>query len=131
MPPLALKATRVGLLAWSYEDALFPERGESTGGGKFGSRVLTVNEPLWDRGSYREFQRELERLRETARSLHASFYAAFINETQAPNHDARVALATLTTAMPSFIYVPAVVSEARGYRPVEAVLYDRKGRKAA
>ena len=96
LPALTLKATRVALLAWSYEDALFPERGEQTGSGKgFASRSLSFNEPLWDRGSYHEFQRELERLRRTANRLHSEFYAAFVNLERQPNHDARVALAKL------------------------------------
>jgi hypothetical protein len=125
---LSSRSVRVGLLAWTYEDAVISSKEPDGHSASFGSRALTFNEDLWRRGSYHEFQAELERLRQTSRASHYEFWQAFIRCNREPNHDARAALATITGLMPKFIYVPSEVSEARGYLPRDAAMYQRKTR---
>jgi len=115
LPPISEIATRVELLAWSYEDAAL---GSNDGGrgSKPQSRGLSRNPELWNFGSYPEFERNIAKL--TARR---SFWDCYVNGGP-ESFDARRGLAemsALMTVLP-FVHVPVAVSLAAGYSMSDA-----------
>lgn len=115
LPPIAQIATRVELLAWSYEDAAL---GSNDGGrgSKPQSRGLSRNPELWNFGSYPEFERDVARIRERRQ-----FWDCYVNGGP-DSFEARTGLAEMTLLMGAhpFVHVPVVVSLAAGYSMADA-----------
>ena len=67
LPLLSNPRTRILLLASSFEDAVIGHGTDTDGrGSRHGSSAQGPNPELWPYGSYREFQRALETLRQSA-----------------------------------------------------------------
>ena len=127
LPGLGLRATRVRLLAWSYEDAAF---GSDDGGrgSKPGSRALSRNLELWNAGSYHDLEQAVDRLALCHRRV---FRAEHMTAPQPFRSREWMTLVKVAALMPPHIFVPADISEAAGYLPSEAKVYARPRRVAA
>jgi hypothetical protein len=113
LPALALRTTRVRLLASSWEDAMTSGTLDGGGPDKPGSR-MNLHDDLWTYGSYDE----LGRLVTHAASEFRKAYLGVAFRYHPPRD--LDALVLLTRRMPACIYVPAEVSENAGYLPGEA-----------
>lgn len=112
LPALAIRSTRVRLLAATYEDALTSGTLEGRAE-KPGSR-MNLHDDLWTHGSYAE----LERLLPGSDVVFRRSYLAVAFKDQ-PHRDLNE-LVQVTRAMPRDIFVPMDVSENAGYLPGEA-----------
>lgn len=132
LPPLDRRFTRIRVLAWSY-----PEAVDSGPGERLASR-LTAGHPnregyLWHRGSYKDLELALDRLRQVDRQLYRRFWRCYVGQwSPFPAEDEDWSgLTRIDSLMPSFLYVPADISVALGYLPGDADDYERTFVEAA
>lgn len=119
LPALALRTTRVRLLASTYEDALLAWS-QGNGYGEAGSR-MNLHDDLWTAGSYAELDLVMGSMNGRRRDFSRAYLAvAFKHQ---PLHQLEV-LQYVADGMPRNIYVPAEVSENAGYLASEAGVYE-------
>jgi hypothetical protein len=125
-PPLASRATRVRLLAWSYEDAVMGGR-DGVIGGKPQSKLLLRYEELWEAGSYKALEQAMDAQRQIDRFVLEDFRAMYVFPTNwLDAQPVSIALSAIMARMPENVFVPAAIAEAAGYLPSEAKVYERK-----
>jgi len=124
---LSDRNVRIRLLAWSYLDACEAGGGtteESVNTGSVESRAPSRNHELWHQGSYAQLERAVFGLPPYARIRFWVFYI----RTQGPfrhDHKPHSVLGRASRLMPREVFVPAEISEAAGFLPVEAKTYSR------
>lgn len=115
LPSLAARRTRVRLLAWSYLDAAEGKAGAGGSHGKATSCIPSRNGELWDRGSYKQLEQAIDRLRLHDRMLAGIFDKLhvrgrhWLDTTETRSADAIAGL------MPATINVPAAIMLSAGY----------------
>lgn len=118
LPALALRTTRVRLLAATYEDALLSRSSDAHG---TKTARLLLHDDLWTWGSYHELDQALASMN-GRRRVFARVYLGV----EFKHHPAGVLdeLQYVANVMPAFIYVPPEVSENAGYLSSEAGVYE-------
>lgn len=119
LPSLALRTTRVRLLAATYEDALDARRADGPGD-THGSR-LNLCDDLWTMGSYAELDLVIGCMNGRRRAFTSAYLTVPFKHQ--PLHALEV-LQYVADGMPRNIYVPPEVSENAGYLASEAGVYE-------
>lgn len=133
LKPLADRWTRIRLLLSSYPDAATASTTADTKiKGTKTHQSPSRNRQLWDRGSYDELEKVLERLRQHSAYLYYAFYTVFVYDAHhriSRNYSRATLTNTLEAAklirkwMPEEIYVPYDVSRNAGYLASDAKMY--------
>jgi hypothetical protein len=118
LPALALRTTRVRLLAATYEDAIDARRGTAAGDA-LGSH-LNLHDELWTMGSYQELDMVIACMNGRRRGFTSMYLTVAFKHQPAGVPDV---LQYVADGMPRNIFVPPEVAENAGYLASEAGMY--------